>query len=200
MSPILQSRANASAIGYGAFSVAAAAGDFQSIATVSVGSGGATSAEFTSIPGTYKHLQIRLLARDTRNASGDNFSLQYNSDTTAANYVSYHWILADGSTAAASAIASGVQGQHVIGEVSTAQTGASIFAASVIDILDYADTNKYKTLRNLNGLDKNGSGALTYSSGLWLSTNAITSIKIFGNNGNWAQYSHFALYGIKGPA
>jgi hypothetical protein len=173
---------------------------FESIATVTVGSGGATSAEFTSIPGTYKHLQIRLLARDTRNASGDNFSIQFNSDTNAANYVSYHWILGDGSTVSAGVVAGGVQGQIVIGEVSTAQTSANIFSAGVFDILDYANTNKYKTVRNLNGLDKNGSGALTFSSGLWMSTNAITNIKIFGNNGNWAQYSHFALYGIKGPA
>ena len=173
---------------------------FESIATVSVDSGGATSAEFTSIPATYSHLQVRLLGRDTRNASGDNFSIQFNSDTSASNYVSYHWILADGSTASASAIAGGVQGQIVIGEVSTAQTAASIFSAGVFDILDYANTNKYKTVRNLNGLDKNGSGAVTFSSGLWMNTNAITSIKIFGHNGNWAQYSHFALYGIKGAA
>ena len=170
---------------------------FESIATVTVGSGGATSAEFTSIPATYSHLQVRLLGRDTRNASGDNFSIQFNSDTNAANYVSYHWILGDGSTVSAGVVAGGVQGQIVIGEVSTAQTSANIFSAGVFDILDYANTNKYKTVRNLNGLDKNGSGALTFSSGLWMSTNAITNIKIFGNNGNWAQYSHFALYGIK---
>ena len=57
MSPILQSRANASAIGYGAFSVAAA-GDFESIATVSVGSGGAAEIEFTSIGTDWTHKQI----------------------------------------------------------------------------------------------------------------------------------------------
>ena len=37
----------------------AAGGDFESIATVTVGGGGAASIEFTSIPGTYQHLQIR---------------------------------------------------------------------------------------------------------------------------------------------
>ena len=194
MSPILDSIGSVKGFGWGKI---LSSTSFESIATVTVGSGGAASAEFTSIPATYSHLQVRLLARDTRNASGDNFSIQFNSDTTAANYVSYHWILGDGSTITAGALAAGVQGQIVIGEVSTAQTSASIFSAGVFDILDYANTNKYKTVRNLNGLDKNGSGALTYSSGLWLSTNAITSIKIFGNNGNWAQYSHFALYGIK---
>jgi hypothetical protein len=63
-------------------------------------------------------------------------------------------------------------------------------------ILDYANTNKYKTLRGLSGADNNGSGEIRFWSGLWQSTNAITSIKFFGNNGNWQQYSHFALYGV----
>jgi hypothetical protein len=175
----------------------AGATSYESIATVSVGSGGAANVEFTSIPATFTHLQVRLIARDNRNASGDNFNLTYNNDTTAANYVSYHWILGDGSTVTAGAVAGGVQGKHIIGEVSTAQTAANIFSVGIIDILDYANTNKYKTLRNLNGLDKNGSGALTFSSGVYLSTNAITSIQIAGNNGNLVQYSHFALYGIR---
>lgn len=173
---------------------------FESIATVTVGSGGATSAEFTSIPATYSHLQVRLLARDTRNASGDNFSIQFNSDTTAANYVSYHWILGDGSTVTAGALAAGVQGQIVIGEVSTAQTSASIFSAGVFDILDYANTNKYKTVRSLSGADNNSvyGKAILYS-GLWMNTNAVTSIVLKSRNAgyNIAQYSHFALYGIR---
>ena len=47
------------------------AGDFESIATVTVGSGGASSIEFTSIPGTYQHLQVRgLLRQSSSSASG----------------------------------------------------------------------------------------------------------------------------------
>jgi predicted patatin/cPLA2 family phospholipase len=76
---------------------------------------------------------------------------------------------------------------------------ASTFGAGVIDILDYADTNKFKTTRTLNGVSSNASSAIDYIflvSGLWRSTSAITSITLTGNN--FAQYSHFALYGIKG--
>jgi predicted patatin/cPLA2 family phospholipase len=77
-------------------------------------------------------------------------------------------------------------------------TGANIFGAGVIDILDYANTNKYKTVRALSGHDNNGSGYVNFESGLWMSTSAITSIKLFTAGNVYAQYTQFALYGIKG--
>jgi hypothetical protein len=69
-----------------------------------------------------------------------------------------------------------------------------------MDILDYANTNKYKTVRTLSGYDLNNAtyGALRSYSGLWMNTNAITSIKFYADGVNLAQYSQFALYGIKG--
>jgi len=76
--------------------------------------------------------------------------------------------------------------------------GANIFGAFVADILDYKNTNKYKTIRALSGNDQNGGGLIGFHSGLWQNTNAITSITITEFNGNnWMQYSHFALYGCK---
>jgi hypothetical protein len=51
-----------SILGIIASSRLAAVGDYESIATVSVGGGGAADVEFTSIPGTYTHLQIRALS------------------------------------------------------------------------------------------------------------------------------------------
>jgi hypothetical protein len=78
---------------------------------------------------------------------------------------------------------------------------ASDFAVAVIDILDYANTNKYKTYRVLSGVDTNGTspvGYVDFESALWLSTSAVNSITITLPSGNYAQYSQFALYGIKG--
>ena len=77
-------------------------------------------------------------------------------------------------------------------------TAASTFTAGVIDILDYANTNKYKTLRTLNGGDANGSGNIQIESGSWRNTAAITSITLTHNGSGFTQYSSFALYGIKG--
>ena len=178
-------------LGILASSTPAAAGDFESIATVSVGSGGASTIDFTSISGTYTHLQVRYIARNT-DASGNNIFYQFNSDT-ANNYVR-HVLYGDGSSAVADANTS----TSSIGFTAIANSSrlASTFAAGVIDILDYANTNKNKTTRSITGREDNTNGILLFASGLWRSTNAITSIQ-FTTSGNFAQYSHFALYGIK---
>jgi hypothetical protein len=76
-----------------------------------------------------------------------------------------------------------------------------MFGGGVVDILDYASTSKNKTIRTLSGADINGAGGdLRLSSGLWFATPAaITSITLYANGGSsdFAQYSSFALYGIK---
>ena len=75
---------------------------------------------------------------------------------------------------------------------------ADSYGVNVIDILDYANTNKYKTLRVLTGIDVNGSGGyVQLSSGLWQSSSAITSITLT-NSTNYTTATQFALYGIKG--
>jgi hypothetical protein len=75
----------------------------------------------------------------------------------------------------------------------------STFGAVVIDILDYANTNKYKTIRSLSGTSyNNNNGAVGLFSGSWRNTNAITAITLQASAANLAQYSQFALYGIKG--
>jgi hypothetical protein len=173
----------------------APSGAYDSIATTTVGSGGASSITFSSIPSTYTHLQIRGISRNTLAASLATARIQINGDTSA-NYT-VHEIYGDGSTAGAYA-ATGLT-RTSYGNISAASAGANIFAASVIDILDYTNTNKYKTLRMFNGVDLNGSGELDFSSGLWMSTSAITSITLFfSDSTNFTQYSSFALYGIRG--
>jgi hypothetical protein len=171
-------------------------GSYESIASVTVSSA-VSSITFSSIPSTYTHLQIRWIARDSGTA--DEFraiKLQFNSDT-GANY-SQHILFANGSSAtgysAVSANSAGTDG--VAGIMPDAQKTASAFAAGVWDILDYANTSKYKTTRLLVGCDLNGSGRMSLSSGLWMNTNAITSITITDNNNNFVTGTQFALYGI----
>ena len=175
-------------LGILASSGAVAGGSYQSIATVSVGSGGASNVEFTSIPSTYKHLQIRYIARGSILT---NSLMQFNSDT-GSNY-SWHVLYGTGS----SALAAG-GGTNTFMYASNIASATSNFTGGVIDILDYASTSKYKTMRTLGGYDANGSGEIGLFSGAWLSTNALTSIKLYPNSsGTYSQYSQFALYGIK---
>lgn len=193
MSPILQTLGNSSAYGYRAFA-AIPGGDFESIATVTVGSGGASSISFTSIPSTYQHLQIRAMARGTQADVSDQIGIQFNSDT-GSNYA-IHQLGGNGSSVFSTG--AGSQTKIVPAYITGGSTSANIFGVGVIDILDYANTNKYKTARGLSGYDRNGAGLTLLRSGLWLNTNAVTSIVCLPDSGSFVEYSSFALYGIKG--
>lgn len=170
--------------------------DFESIATTTVGAGGASSVTFSSIPSTYQHLQIRAIGRTADTQTYDNTWVSFNGDTTASNYA-WHNVLGDG----ASATAAGYTSSRVL--INAVLTGtavnSSIFGTFITDILDYANTNKNKTTRSLAGVDTNGAGRVMLQSSLWMNTAAITSITLTNGSGaNFPQYSSFALYGIKG--
>jgi hypothetical protein len=161
-------------------------GDYESIATTTVGAGGTATVTFSSIPSTYKHLQIRLNAINTT-AFGDIY-MQFNSDT-GSNYKA-HYLYGNGASALAGVL---TQTSVYAGFISTgSNTGVGI-----TDILDYTNTNKNTTSRTLMGADRNGSGDIALTSGLWLNTAAITSITLLPGTNNFAQHSSFALYGIK---
>lgn len=181
----------------GVFSFAGAAGgDYESIATVSVGSGGSASISFTSIPSTYKHLQVRGFARSTAIYSQTLLKVNFNSDT-GSNYA-FHYLRGTGSAAQTYASASN---NHIrLDNFPEQGQGTSVYGAFVLDILDYTNTNKYTTTRALTGFDSNGDGVVALQSGLWMNTAAISTITIDGtyDGGVFGQYSHFALYGIKG--
>ena len=172
----------------------APSGAYDSIATHTVGSGGQASIEFTSIPSTYKHLQIRGIARATTTGSSFvNCTISYNSDT-GANYAG-HDLYGDGSTATAGGGGSRIPSNIGVVTFPDANIAANIFGTGIIDILDYANTSKYKTIRVLTGADANGSGYILFRSELWQNTSAISTITL---TAAFAEYSSFALYGIRG--
>jgi hypothetical protein len=167
------------------------AGTFDSIATTTVGSGGASSITFSSIPATYTHLQIRGIFKPNTSCW---LGLRFNSDS-GSNYA-YHDLRGNGTSASAEGVAS-----QTIANLSLYNQSpvTSTFNAAVIDILDYANTSKYKTQRTLGGLDANGSGNIDFTSSLWMSTSAVTSIVLSCTaSATFTEYSSFALYGIKG--
>lgn len=166
---------------------------YESIATVTVGSGGASSLQFNSIPSTFKHLQLRGISKAASAGSPFAFQIRFNGDT-AGNYT-YHRLIGDGS----SATAIGTTGASAISCFYEPTNEANVFGAGVIDILDYTNTNKNSVVRTLGGYDANGSGYATFFSGVWLNTAAITSITLITQSAtDTAQYSSFALYGIRG--
>jgi hypothetical protein len=197
MSPILQTLANGSAYGYRTLA-AAAGGAFESIATVTA-AGGETSLTFSSIPSTYKHLQIRFSARSTRTNSSpgsENLNLQFNGDT-GANYA-LHFLRADGSSAFAGGQANASQININNAVIASGSSNTLVYSPGIIDINDYSATTKNKTVAALGGYDFNGSGRVALSSGFRNSTSAITSITLQIDGQQFASGSVFSLYGIKG--
>ena len=137
---------------------------YESIATVTVGSGGSSSISFTSIPSTFTHLQIRFIAKDARASSANSpVDIRFNSDS--GNNYSSHDLLGDGGTA----YGLGEANVSRIRTFGAAATLASNYGGGIVDILDYTNVNKYKTTRQLAGNDQNGSGAIDYGSGSWRS-------------------------------
>lgn len=167
---------------------------YESIATVTVGAGGSSTITFSSIPSTYTHLQLRILGKNNAADNGAwNIFLNFNSSASTSN--TFHYLLGDGASVSAGASTGNT---HCIAGVFAGST-TTTFSNSIIDILDYKNTNKYKTIRSLNGVDFNGSGSMRFYSNLWQSTQAISSIDITSEGSKTiTQYSHFALYGIKG--
>jgi hypothetical protein len=172
---------------------ALAIGDYESIATTTVGAGGVSSVTFSSIPSTYQHLQIRVTARGTQADVSDQIGIQFNSDT-GSNYA-IHQLGTNGSSAFATG--GGTQTKIVPAYITGGNASANTFGAGIIDILDYANVNKNTTVRCLSGYDNSSSGYVILRSGLWVNTSAVSSITCLPDSGTFAQYSSFALYGIK---
>ena len=175
-----------------------ATGLYESIAT---GTGNGTSATivFSSIPSTFTHLQIRGIGRNTSNNNTfDRMRITFNSDS-GTNYSLHELYTVNGTAyATATANASAMYGFNISYGGSSY---ANVFGAGVIDILDYANTGKYKTLRSLGGVDVNSTSldeGSNFASGSWRSTSAISTITLNSAAGFWATGTHFALYGIKG--
>jgi hypothetical protein len=169
---------------------------YESIATVTVGGGGASSISFTSIPQTFTHLQLRGLFRSDY-GTGAGAYLRINNDTTSSIY-SAHGLSGNGSSASAfgdANISAGTYWGIDTGPSSTANS----FGANIVDIIDYKNTNKFKTVKIFSGQDNNASGTITLRSGLYRSTTAISRLDIvFGGAANWLSGTTVALYGIKG--
>jgi hypothetical protein len=170
-------------------------GNYDALATVTVGVGGLSSITFAGIPQTgYSHLQIRGIAKTNVNSNSDgNFLCRFNDDS-GSNY-SGHIIRGDGSSATSDA---GANLSYLTMGYATGSNAnnTNTFASYVIDILDYSNVNKYKTTRQLEGYDLNGvEGSIFLRSNSWRSFNGIN--KITFSNVTFAQYSQFALYGVK---
>ena len=156
---------------------------YEKIATTTLGSA-AANIDFTSIGSTFTDLRI-VFTGDF--AAADRLCIRFNSDT-ATNYSTTR-LRGDGAAASSSA---GTSNDAIIPGAGTL-TGIRL---QTMDIFSYAGSTNKTTLVNLSN-DQNGSGQTLCAVGLWRSTSAITSIRLFGYSGNnITSGSTATLYGI----
>ena len=166
---------------------------YESIATINP-NGSSSTVTFSSIPSTYKHLQVRLIARWNESP---NYGLILRANGDSGSNYSAHLLTGDGSSAGANSYVSSTFA-YPLGNAAGSGLGSNIYSTVVIDLLDYQNTNKNKTVRALGGYDANGSGQLNLSSSAWYNTAAINSITVGSTVGTFTTASQIALYGIKG--
>jgi hypothetical protein len=187
-----------SAKGYGFSALTAAEGDFEWIATGTTNTS-SPSITFSSIPQTYKHLQIRGIG----NASyGSNdygaLGIRFNSDT-GTNYTRHGFRSNLGQSTPSHIALTGTTFASPTEGVFLNSTASDWMGTNVIDILDYTATDKYKTARGISGVVwTSSSGMVMFGAGMWKNTAAVTSITVYQQNANWGTGTSFALYGLKG--
>lgn len=175
-----------------------------SLFTISTSTGSASSFTLSSIPQTYRHLQLRMRLKNARtDAPYSGVYVRLNADS-GANY-SYSGI--DWDSRAGAPFGSASSGATSLFNGQTLGTGAyvtstSVYSYHIIDIFEYSNTNYYTTACYYGGYVDNGSGYSIKSNGhchtsAWHNTAAVTSIAITTDNPNFDSGTHIALYGIK---
>jgi hypothetical protein len=178
--------------------VAAGGGaSYESIASAT-GTGSSGVITFSSIPATYKHLQIRWISRSASAFTVADNIIRFNSDS-GSNYAQ-HQVQGNGASVSAEGQASQTS-MSIWNSVSGTTVAANIMGVALVDIADYSSTSKNKTLRFISGMEFNTASSLqriSIGSGLWMDTSAVSSLTITSGSGNFTTASTFALYGIKG--
>ena len=172
------------------------AGGFTQIAQHTLASA-APSVTFSGIPNTFTSLKLVINARSTDAATQDNMIIQFNADTTAADYI-FQVLFPNGA-----GTPGGGQGTNgVIAAIAAASALASVFSGVEIIIPGYAGTTWLKTALSQAGALAGASfaaasGFLLYAGVTWNNTAAISSITLALATGpDFAAGSQFTLYGL----
>jgi hypothetical protein len=166
---------------------------FVKIASTTVGSGGAGSIEFTSIPSTYTDLVLKLSLRTSySSANREDLKLNFNSNTS--NWTDQYFVGTGSAVTANFNGWSGVAGFP--GQVNTAITTSNTFTNLEISILNYAGSSGKSWLSDLSEENNAVETRSFLVSGLWNNSAAITSIQVIPFFTAFVQHSTATLYGI----
>lgn len=169
----------------------------EAISSVTLGSDQSTIS-IASIPQTYQHLQLRVWGRNTAVTNSRAAFIRFNDITT--NSYSHHSLISQSTTggAASTDVGASVGGIN-IGNLPAANAAANAVGGSIIDIYDYASTNKVKVVKFLSGFDLSAAiGAIRFGGGIFNSTAAITKIELYDpSGGSYLTNTVISLYGYR---
>jgi hypothetical protein len=164
------------------------------IQKTTVGSGGAASIEFTSIPQTFTDLIVKLSTRGSYAGGGAaNNHLTFNSSVT--NY-SDRYLSGDGATASSATQGTGTATRIFAGFIENDSWTADTFGNFECYIPNYTSAN-FKSVSIDTVTEYNATGArMNLIAALLSNTAAITSITFTPETGNFMEYSTATLYGV----
>jgi hypothetical protein len=162
------------------------------IQTVTVGSGGAASISFSSIPATYDDLQVVMSMRSSAGGSVDFMKMEFNNDTTSGNY-SARTLYGSGASASSFVISPG----NFTADFNASGSTANTFSSFSCYIPNYrSNTAKSRSVDHVS--ENNATTAYQMLvAGLWSGTAAITSIQFGLGGANFVEGSSASLYGIR---
>lgn len=144
---------------------------------------------FNNIPQTYTHLQVRIYA----NVGSEAFGTMTFNDV-ASNYQALRQFYGSSTNVVSNKPNSATS----YAETSYFPSTTNVFSSTIIDILDYSNTNKHKTVKNIGGWDNNTLGYILTRSALWATNSAITVITFAVNsNATYSAGTTISLYGIR---
>ena len=161
---------------------------FTLIASSTVGSGGASNIDFTSIPNTYTDLCLKVSLRSNRASEYENINLRFNG---SSSNLSSRRLTGTGIAAQSNTYASNIYIQV------NANTTSNTFSSTDIYVPNYAgSTNKSVSADTV--METNATNIeMALVAGLWSNTAAINQVTILPVDGTlWLQYSTAYLYGI----
>ena len=150
-------------------------------------SGSQSSITFNTIPNTYTDLIV--VANFGSSTTTQTIETRVNGDTSSSTNYSWTWVFGNGSTATSTRGSS--EARIPVGQIGS-NTGTN--QNSIFHFMDYANTTTNKTIMGrFNTVDR----SLAAVAGMYRTTNAISSISIFTQGGNFNAGSTFRLYGIQ---
>lgn len=183
-------------LGFIASSFAQNTGAFDFIEKQTVVGSSTNIITFSTLPITYRHLQIRTMTRNNRASTNGPNWLSFNGDTSTNYRAPYMYSNGD-ATSTGTGFSTSDPG---IGITAAGNTASSyMFGVATVTIFDYRGST-YKSVVSVGGFNNQDTGdhLSAINNGIWLNTAAITSISFSAFTNPLIAGSVFALYGIKG--